>query len=84
MKSKYVLPRTVEVRLPVLAWGWEGCYIRSMENKKSTEALTWADLIGNPRYDETLDWDDCYDREAMDYRRAERDGWGNQMVWDGR
>ena len=55
-----------------------------MENKTSTEALTWADLIGNPRYDETLDWDDCYSREALDWRRAQRDGWGNDLVWDGR
>ena len=50
----------------------------------TTEVLTWADLIGNPTYNETLDWDDVYTREAIDYRRAARDGWGSDLVWDGR
>jgi hypothetical protein len=51
---------------------------------ETAEVLTWADLIGNPTYNETLDWDDVYTREAIDYRRAERDGWGSDLVWDGR
>jgi hypothetical protein len=55
-----------------------------MENKNYAEVYTWSDLIGNPTDDDSLDWDDVYGREAIDYRRAERDGWGSQMVWDGR
>ena len=54
----------------------------TMNNTENTQ--TWADLIGNPTYDESLDWDDTYSREAIDYRRAQRDGWGSQLVWDGR
>ena len=58
--------------------------VNTMENKNYDEVYTWSDLVGNPTDDESLDWDDVYDREAIDYRRAERDGWGSQMVWDGR
>ena len=51
-------------------------------NTENTQ--TWADLIGNPTYDESLDWDDVYGIEAVDARRAQRDGWDNNLVWDGR
>ena len=50
----------------------------------NTEVYTWSDLIGNPTDDESLDWDDVYNREAIDCRRAERDGWGCNLVWDGK
>jgi hypothetical protein len=58
---------------------WQG----DMENKNYEEVYTWATFIGDNQSD-NLDWDDIYGREAMDYRRAERDGWGNQLVWDGK
>jgi hypothetical protein len=48
------------------------------------KVYTWSDLIGNPTYNESLDWDDTYTREAIDYRRAERDEWGSELVWDGK
>ncbi len=48
------------------------------------QTLTWSDLVGRPIWDDELDWDDVYDRNGHDYRRAQRDGWGNQLVWDGR
>jgi hypothetical protein len=54
------------------------------QSKSYDQVYTWSDLIGNPTYHESLDWDDCYDREAIDARRAQRDGWGNQLVWDGK
>ena len=52
--------------------------------KSTDQVYTWSDLVGNPTYDDSLDFDDCYSREAIDYRRAERDGWGCNLVWDGR
>ena len=59
-------------------------YIRSMEkNENRTDILAWADLVGATCADDG-DWDDCYGREGHDWRRAQRDGWGNQLVWDGR
>lgn len=55
-----------------------------MRNEETyTETFVWSDLVG-VNCSESGDWDDCYDREAHDWRRAQRDGWGSQMVWDGR
>jgi hypothetical protein len=55
-----------------------------MRNEETyTETYTWADLVGANCADDG-DWDDCYGRDGHDWRRAQRDGWGNQMVWDGR
>lgn len=53
------------------------------KNETYTETYTWADLVGANCADDG-DWDDVANRDWVDYRRAERDGWGNQMVWDGR
>ena len=47
------------------------------------QTVTWSDLVGRPAYRDDLDWDDVYDRNGHDYRRAQRDGWGSQLVWDG-
>ena len=54
-----------------------------MEDKSYSEVYTWASFIGDNQSD-NLDFDDIYGREAIDWRRAERDGWGNQLVWDGK
>lgn len=53
------------------------------QDKTYSEVYTWASFIGNNQSD-NLDFDDIYDREGMDYRRAQRDGWGSNLVWDGR
>jgi hypothetical protein len=54
-----------------------------VEDKSYSEVYTWASFIGYNQSD-NLDFDDIYGREALDYRRAERDGWGSNLVWDGR
>lgn len=54
------------------------------QNKTYSEVYTWANLLGNPTYHDSLDFDDVYGREALDYKRAERDGWGSNLVWDGK
>ena len=48
------------------------------------QTLVWSEFIGQTNCADDGDWDDCYDREGHDWRRAQRDGWGNQLVWDGR
>jgi hypothetical protein len=48
------------------------------------ETVTWADFIGGPYCGDDGDYDDCYGRDALDARRAERDGWGTALYWDGR
>lgn len=52
--------------------------------KEQTQTLTWAELVGpcagEPDYD-----DNPYGtREALDWRRAQRDGWGADLCWDGK
>ena len=53
------------------------------QDKTYSEVYNWATLISDNQGD-NLDWDDLDGREATDYRRAQRDGWGSNLVWDGR
>jgi len=54
------------------------------KNETYTETYTWSNLVGQPAWRDDLDYDDCCGRDGYDWRRADRDGWGSQMVWDGR